>query len=453
MRGGYSVLALALAVESAAGQAVTVRGVAWDSLHGRPLAGALVAVGTRTTSADSLGRFTLTEVQPGTYRVTAQHDAIDRLGMSAIGAQARVSDGSDVVRVAIPSFSGLWKLACGQKPPSLDTGFVFGTVRSKRRFTPPVVSVSWVDLVASGTKVSQKLRTIEVDADSLGNFTLCGVPTSTGLTIRASADSAESGQFDIGPMDKERVLRRDLTLGLTLAGVIAAGRGATISGRVLADSGGGPIANAEITLLDLDAKTTSNDRGEYSFTGIVPGSHRIYVRKIGYAEMEIPFDVEEAERRERDIVLSRITVLDSVAVVGKHLARDEEMRVFDEHRKIGLGKFLTAEDLEKARGGKLISLIYQWPSLTVDTRRGLAFGKRGITSLRSGSCVIPIYLDGQKMTSDPPKPDDMTLNDIAPETLAGVEYFPGGASMPIEYNRLNNRCGVFLLHSRYKTGK
>ena len=448
MRGEYPVLVFALALQSAMGQGVTVRGVAWDSLHSRPLSGALVSVGSWTTNADSLGRFTLDGVTPGTYRVTAQHEAIDRLGMSAVGAQARVTDGRDVIRIAVPSFNGLWKLVCGQMPPALDTGFVFGTVRSKRRAMPAVVSVSWVDLVATGTKVSQKLRTMEVDADSLGNFALCGVPTSTGLTIRASADSAESGQFDIGPMDKERVIRRDLTLGSTLAAAIAAGPGASLKGRILADSGGGPIASAEVTLVDLDLKVTSNDRGEFSFTDLTPGSHRIYVRKIGYGEAEIGMDFEESDRRERDIVLSRITVLDSMAVVGKRLARDEQMRVFEEHRKLGLGKFLTADELEKARGTQIIGLVRQWPAIyfPAGSPPPDPVSKRGIKSmLGGGGCKIKLLLDGVVL--------DIPFYEVAPERLAGLEYYPGPASIPAEYNYLNSQCGLIVMHSRYKLGK
>ena len=80
-------------------------------------------------------------------------------------------------------------------------------------------------------------------------------------------------------------------------------------------------------------------------------------------EVEIGLDFEEGERRERNIVLTRMAMLDSVTVVGKRLARDEQMRVFEEHRKIGLGKFLTVEELQKARGLHLSSLMRQWPGI------------------------------------------------------------------------------------------
>src|SRR3954467_3208735 len=128
---------------NARGQGVTVRGFVYDSLHSHPLAGAFVAIGTKTATADSAGWFAIADVAPGSYRVTAQHDAIDRLGMSAIGAQARVTDGRGVWTIAVPSFNAMWRLLCGQTAPAVDTGFVFGTVRSSRANRTATVSASW----------------------------------------------------------------------------------------------------------------------------------------------------------------------------------------------------------------------------------------------------------------------------------------------------------------------
>jgi hypothetical protein len=435
--------ALSLAAHAAPAQGTTVRGLVYDSLHSRPLAGAAIAIGSHTALSDSSGQFAIDGVLPGDYRVVAQHDVLDRLGISAIGTRLIVTDRSDLVRLVIPSFAGLWRLECGPEPPAADTGFVFGTVRASISSRGILVSASWIDLVAHGTTVSQRLRTLEVPADSAGNYALCGVPTNTGFSLRASAaDSLESGTFDIAALDRERIVRRDLRLIERRAA--AAG---SISGRVSADSGG-PIANAEVTLVNAGLTTRSGEGGDYVFGDLAPGSYRLGVRKIGYAEIELGVDVEWGERRRQDVVMSRITLLDSLVSVGRVLAREEQMRVFEEHRKIGLGKFLTASELEKARSLKLSTLIRQWPGLYIPQGRTAQerdpVSRRGIKSL-SGTCKIALYLDGFRLA--------IPLDDVPPETLAGVEYYPGAASIPIEYARPGNECGVILLHSRYRTGK
>jgi hypothetical protein len=435
---------------AAQAQTVTVRGVVYDSLHSRPLGGAFVAMGAKMTTSDSTGRFTFADVPPGTYRVTAQHDAIDLLGISAIGAQVRVTDGKDPITVALPSFRTMWRQVCGLTPPGLDTGFVFGTVRGASNAT---VTASWIDIITAGTTVSQKAKIMEVSADSLGNFTLCGVPTTTGLTLRAAVvidakdsngqETLSSGAYDIAPMDQERVARRDITIGRRLSG---------ISGKVLADSGRGPIANAELVLTDIGAVTSSNDRGEYEFTQLPAGSHRLYVRKIGYAEAEMIVELAEAEKRQRDIIMNRVTILDSMQVKAKYTPREEGMRVFEENRRLGLGKFITQAQLDSANGRSLPQFIVQLPAIRVwQERSGPEAGKykaawvgRGpktFGSRGSGSCAMMVFVDGVEVKG-------YDLNDYPPSAVAGIEYYRGGAQTPPEYSRMNSGCGVIAIHLR-----
>jgi hypothetical protein len=67
-----------------------------------------------------------------------------------------------------------------------------------------------------------------------------------------------------------------------------------------------------------------------------------------------------------------------------------------------------------------------------------------------GGCRVTVFLDGRRLDHRV----DQDLDHIAPpETLAGIEWYPGGASVPPEYARLNAHCGVLVLHSRYKVGK
>jgi hypothetical protein len=215
MKVGIIGAAACLLAAPLAAQGVTVKGIAWDSLHARPLGAAFVSLAGTTKSGftDSTGAFTLTGVAPGSHRVLMQHDALDALGIPVVGTRALVTDGRDRVIVAVPSFATLWKAACGGTPAvSHDTGFVFGTVRLPENLQREAitVSISWLDIaVDSAKKVKQKQFTMEVDADSTGAFALCGVPTTTGLTLYATMGLAKSGPIEVDPMDKERIVRVD----------------------------------------------------------------------------------------------------------------------------------------------------------------------------------------------------------------------------------------------------
>lgn len=59
-----------------------VRGVVWDSVAGRVLAGAEVTLGSRSrvTRSDAEGLFAILDVAPGTYRVGFSHPDLDEMG-------------------------------------------------------------------------------------------------------------------------------------------------------------------------------------------------------------------------------------------------------------------------------------------------------------------------------------------------------------------------------------
>src|SRR5437868_15327591 len=100
---------LAVAVASTAHAQLALRGIAYDSLHGRPLAGAFVGIAGMSVSAmsDSAGRFVLMNVPKGSQRVVMQHDVLDAIGLSAAGTRVNVNSDRDTVVVAVPSFGTL----------------------------------------------------------------------------------------------------------------------------------------------------------------------------------------------------------------------------------------------------------------------------------------------------------------------------------------------------------
>src|SRR3954470_21772330 len=87
----------------AGAQTVRVTGATFDSLSGRPLAAAFLTLGSKSTMADSTGRFSFDSVVPGTYRLTMQHDVLDSLGLSGIALTVPVTEGMQPIRVATPS--------------------------------------------------------------------------------------------------------------------------------------------------------------------------------------------------------------------------------------------------------------------------------------------------------------------------------------------------------------
>ncbi|MEA3244624.1 MAG: carboxypeptidase regulatory-like domain-containing protein, partial [Gemmatimonadota bacterium] len=154
MRAGVAIVAAAVAAVAAPVAAqprlVTVHGVAYDSLRGAPLEGAIVSlVGSgRTTVADRRGRFEIDSVAPGPHTFTMNHDAVDSLGLAGVSSRVEVTDGRAEVRLAIPAFAAFWARGCARAAPR-DSILVYGAVRDPASLAPVAgakVEIAWLDL-------------------------------------------------------------------------------------------------------------------------------------------------------------------------------------------------------------------------------------------------------------------------------------------------------------------
>jgi hypothetical protein len=465
-------LTLILAASSASAQTVAVRGLAYDSLHGKPLSGAFIGIAGTSLSAisDSAGRFTFPAVPPGTRRFVMQHDVLDAIGLSAAGAQATITDGKALVTVAVPAFASLWKTVCGPTPPGRDTGFVFGSVRhGKSPLAKAVVRASWIDVLGdSAASMRTRQRALETDADSSGNYALCGIPTRSSVSVRVSA-VAGGTSADLPPLAAERVLRRDLAV--EVAGPIQAAAPTTtaFTGRVLKDLDRAPLGDVDVLVPGTNASGTTNAQGEFRILNVPIGVHRVQLRKIGYSFTDQQIEFTVSGPVERTFTMSNITTLDSVSVTARNAPRDELMLSFEEHRKTGLGKFLTKEDMAKTPNAKLSQLVGQFPGLQITYGApGVAWllgSSRGVKSIsnRGGGCTpmkqddprgggtycpeycYPrVFVDGVDIS----KTEVPNINRYVSDELAGLEYYAGGARLPSEYAVLNARCGVLVIHTR-----
>src|SRR6185436_8564959 len=135
---------------------------------------------------------------------------------------------------------------------------------------------------------------------------------------------------------------------------------------------------------------------------------------------------------------------------------------FEENRKIGLGKFFTRADLEKARGRSIVSL-FESPGFRTLTLNGGQWIKSARTTSVNPHCYdledlagpaprgancgcFPIlFLDSQKLSDERRVAN---INRFKADELEAVEFYRSGAETPQRYAVLNSQCGVIVLHSR-----
>jgi hypothetical protein len=434
---------LARVVQLRTASSDTVRGVVYDSLSMRPLAGANVMAdpGGQSTRTDDAGRFTL--ISPARIeRVTAFHLTLDRTGIGSISGPPPSVPGTRMM-LSTPSALTAWRRLCpGMPRPAQREGVVFGTVRGSdgtTRIAGARVRVSW-DLGPADAATG--IRQFEVRTDSVGSYYACGVPAGENAYIVTYSSQYVSGSIAIAG-DSLPLRKLDLFAGrLADAKAARAPTTALVTGFVR-DAGRRPVVDAIVDIDGTDLSTKTDAGGRFRFVAVPTGSRMVLIRGVGFVPTLQPIDVLEKGTEEVNVELQRSTVLPGVKVTER-LAVPILRAEFDERKRIGFGTFLDTADV--ARKFNMRNLFEGVPSLEVTGQDNTAFRLFTPVLHMTGSCPANIYLDGRKS-------DTEELQALPKDLVAAVEIYIRQPNAPARYRPTDNACGVVIVWTKYAFSK
>lgn len=454
---------------------LVLSGMIRDSVSGDGIAGGRITlVGTDLTArTDDRGRFSLSGLLPGVYEAEIRTPSLDSLAASH-RASFEFVDPNVHPDWRIPNAQQLMATVCGSVPRDASRGIIVGRARIRgdtAAFRNLSIVAEWQPVGTPDSAAVVRQAKVQGGADGL--FRLCGVPTNTAVKLRAIADGAEtSDATSVTLQGGTRLVRTELTLERLEA---LASRGSVFTGVVVADSTHAPIPLAEVALPDLSKTETTNSRGEFRITGIPAGEHRVSVRRIGYGAAETRLAFNGTETIERRVVLGRAITLETVKVTAT--ASDKLRQSFDDNKRVGLGHFMTRDEIAKYDGMELATVLQQLPTTAiaysnahnwVTSRRRQPplcppgrFQKQCLEShgfyvpdtveMMMGlpiECWAHVYVDGvlQNGTKEPVEPFD--LKRIPPERIDKIEFYAGPAETPSQYSRTGSQCGVLVIWTR-----
>jgi hypothetical protein len=258
-------------------------------------------------------------------------------------------------------------------------------------------------------------------------------------------------------MRARRSLEALRVLAVLASASIARAQTAVLTGTVLRDSAGHQLAAAEVLLPDLNRRILANWAGEFKIVQLPAGRHAIVIRHVGFAPLIDTIEVAEGAKVDREFVLAeQPTQLDPVSVKApekKYIS--PALQDFEERRKGGAGHFIDEAEMRKNNERRLIDVIVgHMPGIsTYFVKSGGSIMKEFLSSGRkakNGQCPVTVYVDGVRIyDSAKDIPDQMPdLSRYNTRDYAAVEYYAGGAAVPIRYNATSSGCGVLLLWTR-----
>jgi len=394
---------------------------------------------------DSLGRFTLDSLNPGTHILAFEHDALDSIGLWGLQLSVHVpAEGLTDLVLATPSHASLRRSLCrDQTPPSTsDSGVVFGSVadvHSEHRLAGALVRVSWMDLRQDRRRVDVVPVSRDVRSDSLGNYYICAVPLEQLVMVQGFAESTSSGATEV--MIRVRgIARHDLTIARgSRVNVGPTGNlngAARLRGRVV-DETLRPVDGVSISVDDAGTASETDANGRFALHDLPAGSRMVRAQKVGFSPVAVLVVLRDSAIAEADLTVQAITVLDTLRVETSRFST--VLDALESRERANLGYRLRENDLH---GLPLIRHAFlQFPRVSVGGRGPSDLVLTGVNASGS-SCRLHVYLDGNRITHE-------ELSFVRPEQLIAIEYFPRPSQAPLEYSGISRSCGVILIWTRY----
>ncbi|MFI5310188.1 MAG: carboxypeptidase-like regulatory domain-containing protein [Gemmatimonadales bacterium] len=220
------------------------------------------------------------------------------------------------------------------------------------------------------------------------------------------------------------------------------------------------LAGSDVAIIRTTIHIVTGPNGRFRITGVPAGQYLLSVRKVGYDPMVKIVDVAADDTLRLSIFLDQSkNTLNTVVVKGE--SRSPRMAEFDQRRETGRGQFLTEQQIDKRNTPSATELIRTFTSVNVKMYAGaggqmqyFAMSNRSNTTdvvkTRRGKvdetvqgCPMQVYIDNVAM------PTPFSLDQLpAPRNLAGIELYPGPATVPPQFGGPDRRCGVILVWTK-----
>lgn len=475
------VATLALAQSAAAPQRAAVSGIVFDSVGGRPLAGAMVQLtGTsgdivgRTASAetDRDGRFVIRDVAPGRYLAGFFHDVLDSLGIEGVPTPLDAASGDIQLNLGTPSPRTMIRTICGATALGDSVGLLLGHVfatDSRAPLAGASVSVEWGETLIGRGTFSQRNVGASVTTLGPGWFAACDVPGEIELTVSASSSADSSGYINVevprggvrhvtllvGGARRVASIAVDTLTPIDTSGSVLAAemvwRGdATLSGFVRGERNQ-PVAGARVLVRGTNRSTVSTDRGYFVLDSLPGGTHMLEVRAVGYlpatsiahlaAERPAQLDVFIGDRA---VTLETVRV-QATLVFSRNLAKFQSNR----ERNYG-GTFVGPREIERFRGMRFSNLLQGIAGVRISYAGGFSILMDYVgvdddsTRANRGLCLPAFYVDGQRSQYTGAELEGLYRAD----EIAGVEVYVRENQRPMEMQDSNSRCGAIAVWTR-----
>lgn len=160
------------------------------------------------------------------------------------------------------------------------------------------------------------------------------------------------------------------------------------------DSAGNPLSAIAVSVAGLERQTLTDEIGQYRLN-LPPGTHTIRFQRLGFAPLEVPFDIPSDGRGVHDLGSVRLqrqaVPLEEVEVRAER--RELDIPGFGELEQLvraGFGDVITADDIKKMQPLDVTDILRRVPGLVVTSEVRFS----GAGTLRACQAGPTFVIDG-----------------------------------------------------------
>jgi len=210
-------------------------------------------------------------------------------------------------------------------------------------------------------------------------------------------------------------------------------------GHVASHATHAPIGGARVTALDGRRAATTDSSGGFTFTGLGAGAFIIEIGAIGYAQGSWRVSLKTGQVLTYGFDLDPLAYeLPEVVVKGKESPFARRFADFERRRQVGIGAFLTQQEIERANPTTLIDVL-----VSIRGVRQVCVTNDCVAKMvRSPpGCYPQYYIDGRESTS-------YFARLTPPLDVRGIEIYRGASETPGEFQGSNSGCGVIAIWTK-----
>jgi hypothetical protein len=212
---------------------------------------------------------------------------------------------------------------------------------------------------------------------------------------------------------------------------------------VVRDSSGAFLLGANVVIVGTALRAVTDSIGRFRLVAVPSGATTLHVRRLGYRAASVPVTVDHGATASIAVMLARLPrELDPVLVEASRQPSARYLQGFYERRSKGHGYFVTRDQIATRQWSDMTDVLRSLvPAVRITSSR-LA---RNAVRLRGSRCAPLVWIDGA-----PAMAGEFDLDFISPETVSGVEIYPGPATVPVEFRSTRGieSCGVIVVWTR-----